>query len=133
MVLATKEMAAKANTKKATNETSNQFLQLGMMDSFDDGPYQLLSSTLHYLVETKDTSIDTLVGHRVTNVIYIGTIPDTWIDEDHVHYLTVTYDDHDLEDLDFAGITAALEFFKIYSNEFRFRDTPESFSCLFFQ
>ena len=76
------------------------------------------------LVDRKHHTPGTLAGRRLVkrfhDGIYIGTITDAWIDDDHAHYWTVTYDDHDLEDLNFVDVTESLALFEIYPTKFRF-------------
>ena len=80
------------------------------------------------IVDTKHTSPGTLVGRRVAkrfhDGIYIGTVTDAWIDEDHVHYWTVTYDDHDFEDLNFVDIHESLALLDICLEAYRFPGVP---------
>ena len=76
-------------------------------------------------VDITDVSPSTLVGRRVAKRfrigIFIGTITETWIDDDNFdQYWCVVFDDTDVHDLNLTELTTALQLYKLYPTEYRF-------------
>ena len=76
-------------------------------------------------VVDESTEVPTsLVGKRIskqfTDGIYVGTIVDTWTDDDNQQQWTVHYDDDDGEDLDVHQVIDAIQLYKLYPQEHRY-------------
>ena len=76
-------------------------------------------------VDITDVSPSTLVGRRVAKQfrtgVFIGTITETWIDDDNFdQYWRVLFDDTDVHDLTLTELTTALQLYKLYPTEYRF-------------
>ena len=76
-------------------------------------------------VDITDVSPSTLVGRRVAKRfrtgIFVGTITETWIDDDKFdQYWRVLFDDTDVHDLTLTELTTALQLYKLYPTEYCF-------------